>query len=212
MMLETYLAALLGVALAQAAPGPNLMAVASAALASGRRSAAFTVLGVCTGMLIWATAIAFGLVALLSLYPTLLTGMKLVGGAYLCFLGAKSLIAAVRGRKQPITARAGAARPLVAWWHGLAVVLTNPKAALMWMAVGTFLFGAGLSPGAVVAFGPLAFVSAALIYGGYAFVFSTGAASRVYERITRLVETCFGLVFGALGGQVILDGIRELRS
>lgn len=52
-MLEVFLITLIGVAAAQAAPGPNLIAVASAALGQGRCAALFVTVGVSTGMLFW---------------------------------------------------------------------------------------------------------------------------------------------------------------
>lgn len=211
-MLDVYLTAVVGVVLAQAAPGPNFMAVAGAALGQGRRAAIFTVLGVATGMLVWAAAVAFGLAAVLALYPSLLSGMKLVGGAYLLYLAARAVLAAWRGGATSVQASRERLGALAAWRRGLLVILTNPKAALMWTAVATFLFGSGLSAPAVLSFGPVAFVSATLIYGGYGLLFSTGMALRAYARFARAVEALLGLTFGALGGKLIADGVGELRS
>ena len=211
-MIEAYAATLVGVALAQASPGPNMLAVAGAALGSGRRAALWTVGGVACGMLVWAAAVAFGLGAVLALYPTLLTGMKIVGGAYLAWLAFKGLRAAFRGGAPTVRADARARGPLGAWRRGLLVVLTNPKALLMWSAVGTYLFGSGLTAGQVLGFGPVGAVSALLIYGGYGLLFSTGAAAGVYRRFTRPIEAGMGVAFGALGGRLILDGARELRT
>lgn len=211
-MIEAYLVTLLGVALAQASPGPNMLAVAGAALGAGRRAALWTVAGVASGMIVWAVVVALGLGALLALYPVLLTGMKLAGGCYLTWLAMKGFAAAWRGGAPSVRAGASTASPWQAWRRGLFVVLTNPKALLMWSAVGTFLFGAGMSAVQVAAFGPIGALSAALIYGGYGLLFSTGVAERAYRRFTRVVEAGMGVAFGALGGRLILDGARELRA
>ena len=211
-MLEAFAVTLVGVALAQASPGPNMLAVAGAALGEGRRMALWTVAGVATAMLVWAALVAFGLGAVLALYPVLLTGMKLVGGAYLLWLALKGFRAAWAGGAPSIRARAGGGGAFAAWRRGLVVVLTNPKALLMWSAVGTYLFGSGLSAVEVALFGPVGALSALLIYGGYGIVFSTGAAGGVYRRFTRAIEAGMGLAFGALGGRLIADGVRELRA
>jgi threonine efflux protein len=92
------------------------------------------------------------------------------------------------------------------------VILTNPKAALMWTAVGTFLFGSGLSALQVVAFGPVAALSAIAIYGAYGLLFSSGFAVKTYSRFARWFELAFGSAFGALGGKLLWDGVRELRT
>ena len=161
-------------------------------------------------MVVWALLAAFGLGALVTAVPATLTGMKLVGGAYLLWLALNALLAAWRG----VSVSAGARRAVGAWAsfrHGLFVVLTNPKALLMWTAVGTFLFGSGLSTLQVALFGPVGMASALVIYGTYGVVFSTGFAGALYARFARGVEALLGAAFGALGGRLVWDGVRELR-
>ena len=203
---------LVGVALAQASPGPNMLAVASAALGAGRRTALWTVAGVSCAMIVWAVLVAFGLGAVLALYPALLSAMKVLGGAYLLWLAFRGFRSAWAGGAPSVRADVGVRSPGAAWRRGFWVVLTNPKALLMWSAVGTFLFGSGLTAWQVAGFGPLGAVSAALIYGAYGLVFSTGAAGRVYARAVRPIEAGMGLAFGALGGRLVVDGLRELRA
>ena len=204
--------ALLGVALAQAAPGPNLLAVASAGLGQGRRAALMTVAGVASGMLLWASAVAFGLAAIVALFPAMLTAMKLAGGAYLAWLALRSLLAALRGGAPAIRPVSRGSSVWASWRRGLLVVITNPKAALMWIAVGTFLFGSGLAAWQVVLFGPLAAISAMMIYGTYGVLFSSGLAVRAYAGFARWIELAFGAAFGALGGKLLFDGVREMRA
>ena len=91
------------------------------------------------------------------------------------------------------------------------MVLTNPKAALMWSAIATFLFGAGLPMLAVLAFGPLVAISALLIYGTYGLIFSSRIAGEFYRRFARAIEFVFGATFGVLGWLLVLAGIRALR-
>lgn len=59
-MLEAFFAAWLATVAAQAAPGPNLVAVAAAALGQGRRTALWVVGGVASGVLVWVAAVALG--------------------------------------------------------------------------------------------------------------------------------------------------------
>ena len=210
-MLEAYLATLVGVALAQASPGPNFLAVVGAALGSGRAAALWTVLGVASGMVVWALLAAFGLGALVTAVPATLTWMKIAGGAYLAWLAFGALVAAWRGVSVNAKARRSPGRG-AAWRHGLFVVLTNPKALLMWTAVGTFLFGSGLSTVEVALFGPVGMISALVIYGAYGLLFSTGFAAKLYARFARAIEALLGAAFGALGGRLLWDGVRELRG
>ncbi|MCK0167764.1 LysE family translocator [Jannaschia sp. S6380] len=211
-MIEAFLITWLGVIAAQASPGPNLVAVASVALGAGRRPALWVVVGVASGMLVWSLTTAFGLGALLLAYPLSLGLMKLAGGGYLMFLALRAARATWRGGDTRIGARAEAIGDVAAWRRGFLVVLTNPKAALMWAAVATFLFGLGLSPLQVLAFGPVGAVSGLVIYGIYAVLFSTGLATRTYARFARWVEGAFAAAFGAMGATLLLSGLRDLRA
>ncbi len=155
-MLHAFLIAWLGVAAAQASPGPNMMAVAATAFAQGRAPALMVVAGISSGSLVWALATAAGLGALFAAAPVLLTVLKFAGGAYLLYLALRGALAAIRGTTT-IAATAAAERPglVAAWRRGFLVVMTNPKSALMWSAIATFLFGAGLDAWQVFAFGPV---------------------------------------------------------
>ena len=68
------------------------------ALLYGRRPAIGTSFGVTTGLLIWTVASALGVAAIVHASEALFTAMKLIGGAYLIWLGIQALRAA--GRKK----------------------------------------------------------------------------------------------------------------
>jgi threonine/homoserine/homoserine lactone efflux protein len=55
-------------------------------------------------------------------------------------------------------------------------------------------------------------LSALLIYGAYALIFSTGLVMRVYARFFRVIEGGFGAIFGAIGAKLLVDGVRELKA
>lgn len=212
-MLSALLLTAAGICLAQASPGPNMMAVAGAALARGRRSALLVVLGIASGSLVWAAATAAGLAALLAVVPTLLTLLKVAGGLYLLYIALRGALTAIHGGAS-LTATAGGVAPndLAAWRRGFLVVMTNPKAALMWAAVASFLYGSGFDSLAVLLFGPFTFCSASLIYGSYALLFSSGFAMSAYVRFARWFEAAFAAVFGTLGVTLLFDGVRELAG
>jgi threonine/homoserine/homoserine lactone efflux protein len=207
-----YLVTLAGVLLAQIAPGPNLLAVAGAALGQGLRAATFVSLGVATAIFVWVTVTTFGLATLLVIYPPLLIAMKIIGGGYLIFLAAKAFRSALQGKDSSFQAARAPWSPLSAWRRGLLVNLTNPKSALMWGAITTFMFGSGLSTLQVLGFAPIGFASALVVYGTYGVLFSTSLAKGVYARFTRSIELLFGAAFGALGSSLIADGVRDIGS
>ncbi len=210
-MLEVFFITLIGVAAAQAAPGPNLIAVASAALGQGRRAGLLVTLGISTGMLVWAVAVAFGLGVLFTNYPLSLVVLKLVGGTYLMWLAFRAFRSAWRGNESIIGADTTHRSNVAYWERGLFVVLTNPKAALMWSAVATFLYGENLEPWQVVLFGPVGATSGFIIYGTYAVLFSTNSAKAVHKRFSRVIESIFCAAFGTFGGKLVWDGAQSIR-
>jgi len=82
---------------------------------------------------------------------------------------------------------------------GLAVVLTNPKAMLMWVAVTMVVAAARPGAGTLTAVALAASMSALAIHGGYALLFSTGLAARAWARLARAMEATVGALFVALG-------------
>ena len=209
-MLLDLLPVFFGVVLAQASPGPNMMAVAAAAFGPGRPAALAVALGVATGVFLWAILFAFGMSAVIAAFPATLIVMKLVGGSYLLYLGLRAARQLRAGGSLNVTAsdRAGLR---AAYLRGLLVVMTNPKAALMWVAVSMYLAGLSLGPVATLLVGGAVSLTAALIYGTYALLFSTGLALRGVRRVAPAINFGFATVFGALGAQLLLSGARDLR-
>jgi len=138
--------------------------------------------------------------------------MRFIGGRYLLFLGLKELRSVLRPSGNGSAAGAAAIRPTAAYRKGFVVVMTDPKAALMWVAVTMFLASTGISTVQFVLISLAASASAMTVYGTYPLLFSTGIAVRVYRRLYRAVESVFGVMLGVAGGKLVLDGVRDLRS
>ena len=130
--MDVHLTAFIGVAaLLIVTPGPDTALVTKNALLYGRRPALGTSLGVTAGLLIWTVASAFGVAAIVHASETLFTVMKLIGGAYLIWLGIQALRAAGHEKATDQVA-AGAPRRLngkQGFRQGLINDLANPKIA-----------------------------------------------------------------------------------
>ena len=115
-------------------PGPSVLFVISRGVALGGRAAVATVLGNAAGAYAQVVVVALGLGALIERSATLFTVVKLVGAAYLVFLGLQT----VRHRRKlarvidAVTAPRGTRRILR---EGFVVGITNPKAAVFMAAV-----------------------------------------------------------------------------
>ena len=136
---ERY-AAFLGVmAVLAVTPGPaNLFSIANG-MARGRRAVVVGVLGMSLATLVWFTAAALGLGALVLAFPAAFRVIAVGGALYVAWLGGKALWGAVRGPK----GREGPGKPerpsltlgRSAFFDGFMVQLANPKAVLFFTAV-----------------------------------------------------------------------------
>jgi len=216
-MWETLVIAVIGSVISMMAPGPNLVAVAATALGPGRKPALAVAAGVSAGTMVWVLFAAFGFGALLAVQPALLAMLKILGGAYLMFLAARILYTTFFRSSGPTDApdrgmpsnSKGLRRNFL---FGLLVVLTNPKALLLWASISTLLFGAGFSSFHVALFGPTAALLSMINYGAYALLFSSERAQRSVARSTRWLDTIASACFGYFGGRLFADGVAEIAK
>jgi threonine/homoserine/homoserine lactone efflux protein len=127
--MDTTLLAFAGVSLLLAVtPGPDMAVVTKNALAHGRRGVILTTSGIALALVLWVTATAVGLSALLRTSGEVLFVLKIVGACYLAYLGIRTLI---DSRRQPADLMAGApqaAAPGVAVFRqGFLSAISNPK-------------------------------------------------------------------------------------
>src|ERR1700686_5475404 len=107
--MDTGLIAFIGVSLLLAVtPGPDMAVVTKNALAHGRRGVILTTTGIALALGIWTGATAVGLAALLRASSEALFVLKLVGAAYLAYLGGRTLL---DSRRRPSDLLAAAPEP-----------------------------------------------------------------------------------------------------
>jgi threonine/homoserine/homoserine lactone efflux protein len=182
-------------------PGPDTALTIRNTLLGSRRSGIFTALGVVTGQAMWALATAVGVAALLAASEPAFTAVKLVGAAYLVFLGGQALLAALRHR--PRAGLGGARRRLpaaVAFRQGVISNLSNPKMAAFFPALlPQFAPDGGASFPALLALG-LVFCSLTLVWlAAYAVAVARAGDFLRRPSIRRLTEAVTGAVLVALG-------------
>jgi threonine/homoserine/homoserine lactone efflux protein len=182
-------------------PGPDTALTIRNTLLGDRRSGSFTALGVVTGQAIWALATAVGVAALLAASEPAFRAVKLIGAAYLIFLGGQALLAALRRR--PRTGIDGPRRRLpaaAAFRQGMISNLGNPKMAAFFPALlPQFAPEGGASFPALLGLG-LLFCSLTLVWlSGYAFAAARAGGFLRRPSIRRSFEAVTGLVLVALG-------------
>lgn len=192
--------------MAIAIPGPNVLAVIGTSMAVNRPSGMALAMGVATGTLTWAVLTAIGLSALLATYASAILVIKVFGGLYLLWLAYKAFRSAASAHDIDATGLAGGRR--TAWGYarrGYIIQMTNPKAALAWIAI----ISLGLAPdaplwvaGAIVGG---TFVLSVVIHLLYAVAFSTPMMVRVYGRARRFIQGALGTFFGLAGLRLLTD-------
>jgi len=114
-------------------PGPTVLLVLAYALGQGRRIAVPTAVGVATGDLVAMSASMVGLGALVLASATLFTALKLVGAAYLVWMGVRMILSA-DGNALEVRAAKGAVGPVAAGWNAAVVTALNPKSIAFFIA------------------------------------------------------------------------------
>jgi threonine/homoserine/homoserine lactone efflux protein len=134
---DTGLLAFAGICLLLAVtPGPDMAVVTKNALAHGRRGVVLTTTGIALALAIWIVATAVGLSALLRASAEVLFILKVVGAAYLAYLGLRTLIES-RRRPGDLLADVPAAAPAHAIFRqGFFSAMSNPKLGVFFV---TFL-------------------------------------------------------------------------
>jgi threonine/homoserine/homoserine lactone efflux protein len=116
-------------------PGPSVLFVIGRALAQGRRAALTTVVGNTLGGYVLVVAVALGVGSIVERSALVFTALKLVGAAYLVYLGVRTW----RRRRSTPPALAAAGGPRYGGprtvWEGFAVGVANPKTIVFFAAV-----------------------------------------------------------------------------
>jgi RhtB (resistance to homoserine/threonine) family protein len=201
---ETPLFAFAGIVLLAAmSPGPDFVIVTRYAAVSGRRSGVAAALGIACGVFVWALVAAFGVAALLAASAAAFTLVKLVGAAYLAYLGIRSLLAARRRGAGTLDAGTTAAPGLItAFRQGLLTNLLNPKCAVFFVALmPQFAPAAGDSRLAqtlllsimAVAITAVWFTVVANVVGGIRRILASSPARRAIDAVTGAVLVVLGV-------------------
>jgi threonine/homoserine/homoserine lactone efflux protein len=188
------------VALLTITPGADMAMVSRSVFTGGRRDAFATTLGISAGCLVWAIASAAGVAAVLAASQTAYDALRLVGAAYLVWLGAQSLLAARRGDYTAPGAAGAAERRSSPFRQGLLTNLFNPKIAVFYSTFLPQFIGPGdpallismLLAGVHIAFG-IVWLS------GYAWLVDRAVSAFKGSRLRRALDALTGTVLIALG-------------
>jgi threonine/homoserine/homoserine lactone efflux protein len=179
-------------------PGPDTLVVVRNLIKGGRRVAVRTVLGVLSGLTVWVVTAVLGVSAVLRASHDAYIGLRIVGAAYLVYLGVRSL----RARDAAATRHLGA----TGYGAGLLTDLLNPKVGVFFV---TFLPGF-VPHGYSVAWTSLLFGAIFVVLTAAYFAFLVTASGPVTRwmanaRLRRRMDRCTGLVLIGFGLRLALE-------
>ena len=182
-------------------PGQDTALTIRNSLLGGRGTGLATALGVASGQAVWTLATSLGLAALVVASEPVFVALKLIGAAYLVYLGAQSLLAAVRRRQRAHTG-SGSARPRVAFRQGALSNLGNPKMAVFFSSL---LPQFGSSFAELLALGVLFCCLTLTWLSAYAVVVARAGDVLRRPEIRRVIDAVTGAVLVALGLRLASD-------
>lgn len=189
-------------------PGPSVLFTIGRSLALGRRAGVLSVVGNALGILPAIVAVAFGLGAVVAASVVAFTIVKLVGAAYLVYLG----VQAIRHRHDhvagTVTGPTSSGRLL---WQGFIVGITNPKTLAFFVAVlPQFVDPAAGPVWAQLLLLGLTFAALALACDSV-WAMAAGTARGWFARSPRRISTLSGtggVMMIGLGGTLALTGSK----
>jgi threonine/homoserine/homoserine lactone efflux protein len=187
------------------APGPSFAVMVNQSLRNGRLGGLAAVLGNASGLVFWASASVFGLTALIRTSEFAFLALKVVGAAYLCWLGLRTLVRSrATAADDTVVMRTGGGGRLTAFRTGMVTNLANPKAAVLYLALLPQFLPAG--GGTLADTAVLAAVQMAISVSWYTLVvLAVGLVRRTLARpsVKARVEQISGLVLVGLGLRMI---------
>lgn len=187
-----FLAATLALVLT---PGPDQAYILGRTLSQGRAIGIFSVLGVCSGAMLYILAAALGFAVIIRTSKLAYNILLYAGGAYLLFLGISALLSKEVFKPNGQVKNTSKGK---AYIQGVLVNILNPKSALFFLAfVPQFMdplapnhFLVFITLGAVV-------VGIAIIWESFLVIFSHRLLSGFIRRpgVARFLNTFMGLIF-----------------
>jgi len=193
-------------------PGPDFAITLRNALVHGVRAGMMTAVGITLGLSIHVAYTLAGLSLLIAQSVVLFSVVKLLGAAYLIWIGLQAL----RAKPQDLSGSGvdDPSPPSRRRWRGGVVSgfltnLLNPKCALYMLALFTQIVDPATSSLEKGLYGATLMVESLLVFGTIAIIIGQPAVRRVYGRAAHWVDRVLGTVFIGLGVRLALAHAAE---
>jgi threonine/homoserine/homoserine lactone efflux protein len=189
-------------------PGPSFVLVSRMAIAASRVDALAAALGMGLGGALFGTLAIAGLSALLLQVDWLYLPLKLIGGAYLVYLG----IRIWRGAGVPVTVdnttAAFESKSLFrSFVFAFVTQVSNPKTAIVYGSIFAALLPAAPPLWLLLALPPMILVVEGSWYAIVALAFSARKPRAAYLHCKKWIDRIAGAVMGTLGLRLLIESI-----
>ena len=203
----TFVLFLLAATIVAVTPGPGIFYVLTRSLKGGRGEGIASTLGNSVGGLVHVAAASLGLSAVLMASATAFTVVKIMGGAYLVYLGVRTLLdrAGHADESEPV---APVRRHADAFRQGVVVEALNPKTALFLLAfLPQFVDPQGSVAAQILLLGCLSVsLNTAVDFVVAYFAGPLGRRLRESARLRRRQRRFTGCALVGLGAYVVVAG------
>ncbi len=205
-MLESWFIVAFAVLIAAMSPGPDFVIAVRNAVTGTRRTGFLTALGFGLGVGVHVSYCLAGLAAVIAQSIVLFSVLKILGAAYLFYIGFKALRS--KGMSEETDVTSGNGKRLTdgqALRSGFLTNLLNPKATLFFLALFTQTIGPETGFGAKILYGATAMGVVTMWFSIVALVLTTPALRRAYLKVSRWIDRL-------CGGFLVLMGVRLALS
>ncbi len=200
-----YLPAILSVALihflAVASPGPDFIMILRNSLVFSRRSGVYAAIGLGLGICVHVAYSLAGIALIISQSVVLFNVIKLLGAAYLIYIGIKSLQAKQRNSNIDVSHSKGDLTKSEAIRTGFITNATNPKATLFFLSLFTLVIEPSTPLGIKLIMG---FEMAIVTSLWFSFIAVLASHRVIRTRITSVQH----YIERVMGGILILFGVK----
>ena len=188
-------------------PGPDFVAVVRSSMTRGTTAGLLTTVGVSIGLGVYATLGLLGLSAIMIKFEWLAVAIRIVGGAYLIYLGIRLVLAKPESVEIDGFGEKKRGNALL---FGLGVTLTNPKAIVLFASVFATSVTAQTPAWLMALMIALVVASGLIWYSIVSLFMSSAPVVRVFANIRHWIERVAGACFVIVGGRIIADSRSPL--
>ncbi len=190
-------------------PGPSFVLVSRTAVSLSRADGLAAAVGMGLGGAIFGTLALAGLSVLLQQVGWLDVALKLMGGAYLVYLGIRIWHGAADPIVSPDTAELRSTSRFRSLSLALITQLSNPKTAVVYGGIFAALLPASPPSWLLMALPPSIFAIETSWYAVVALAFSADGPRALYLGSKSWIDRSAGAVMGLLGARLIAESVKS---